>query len=49
MANAHPLVREAASRHAPRHDEDGVAQVLEGLLADGTVGNRPAAGDVPSP
>lgn len=34
MANAHPAVREAASALAPGNDEDGVAVVLERLLAD---------------
>ena len=33
MENAHPSVREVADRVAPHHDEDGVAQVLEALLA----------------
>jgi hydroxymethylpyrimidine pyrophosphatase-like HAD family hydrolase len=32
MANAHPSVRAAADHVAGHHDEDGVAQVLEGLL-----------------
>ena len=33
MANAHPTVLEAAARVAPANDDDGVAQVLEQLLA----------------
>jgi hydroxymethylpyrimidine pyrophosphatase-like HAD family hydrolase len=32
MENAHPLVKAAADRVAPRNDEDGVAQVLESLF-----------------
>ncbi|MGB0099162.1 MAG: Cof-type HAD-IIB family hydrolase [Nocardioides sp.] len=32
MANAHPTVLDAAERVAPANDEDGVAQVLAGLL-----------------
>jgi hydroxymethylpyrimidine pyrophosphatase-like HAD family hydrolase len=32
MANAHPSVRAAAQHVAPPNDQDGVAQVLEGLL-----------------
>lgn len=32
MANGHPSAIAAAGRTAPRHDEDGVAQVLEELL-----------------
>jgi Cof subfamily protein (haloacid dehalogenase superfamily) len=32
MANAHPLVRAAATHAAPSNDDDGVAQVLESLL-----------------
>ena len=32
MANAHPTVLEAAAHTAPPNDEDGVAQVLTGLL-----------------
>jgi HAD superfamily hydrolase (TIGR01484 family) len=34
MANAHPTVLAAAARVAPSNDDDGVAQVLEQLLAD---------------
>ena len=33
VANAHPVAREAADEVAPSNDEDGVAQVLERLLA----------------
>jgi HAD superfamily hydrolase (TIGR01484 family) len=33
MANAHVSVREATAHHAPANDEDGVAQVIERLLA----------------
>lgn len=33
MANAHPLVAARADRTAPHHGDDGVAQVLEALLA----------------
>ena len=33
MANAHPTVRDAAPHLAPANDEDGVAQVIERLLA----------------
>ena len=33
VGNAHPLVLEVADEHAPSIDEDGVAQVLERLLA----------------
>lgn len=33
MANAHPTVRAAAPHLAPPNDEDGVAQVIERLLA----------------
>ena len=33
MENAHPTVRAAADRVAPHHDQDGVAVVLEDLLA----------------
>ena len=33
MANAHPVALEAADELAPSNDEDGVAQVLERLLA----------------
>lgn len=36
VANAHPHVRSAASRVCPGNDEDGVAQVVEALLANGT-------------
>jgi len=32
MANAHPTVLAAAAHVAPSNDEDGVAQVLAGLL-----------------
>ncbi|MFF5521871.1 HAD family hydrolase [Streptomyces coeruleorubidus] len=32
MANAHPDVLAAARHRAPSHDEDGVAQVLEGIV-----------------
>jgi Cof subfamily protein (haloacid dehalogenase superfamily) len=32
MANAHPSVRAAADHVAPANDEDGVAQVIEGVL-----------------
>lgn len=32
MADAHPTVRDAATHHAPGHDEDGVARVLAGLF-----------------
>ncbi len=32
MANAHESVLAATDHHAPRHDEDGVAQVLESLF-----------------
>ncbi len=32
MANAHPSALAAAQHTAPRHDEDGVAQILQGLL-----------------
>ena len=32
MGNAHPLVKEACSNHAPPNTEDGVAQVLERLF-----------------
>jgi Cof subfamily protein (haloacid dehalogenase superfamily) len=32
MANAHESVLAATDHHAPRHDEDGVAQVLEELF-----------------
>jgi len=32
MANAHPVVRAAATHVAPSNDDDGVAQVLEALL-----------------
>jgi Cof subfamily protein (haloacid dehalogenase superfamily) len=35
MANAHPLVRAAATHVAPSNDDDGVAQVLEALLDTG--------------
>ena len=34
MANAHPEVLAAAAHRAPSNDEDGVAQVVEKLLAD---------------
>ncbi len=34
MENAHPTVLEVADHVAPHHDEDGVATVLERLLAD---------------
>lgn len=37
MANAHPTVLEAAAHVAPTNDEDGVAQVLVGLLDLGSV------------
>ena len=33
MADAHPTVLECATHVAPGHDEDGVAQVLAGVLA----------------
>ena len=33
VGNAHPLVLEVADEHAPSIDDDGVAQVLERLLA----------------
>ena len=33
MANAHPTVRAAADHVAPANDDDGVAQVIERLLA----------------
>ncbi|MGI9157533.1 MAG: Cof-type HAD-IIB family hydrolase [Marmoricola sp.] len=36
MANAHPTVREAADLVAPTNDEDGVARVIEELLAGRT-------------
>jgi Cof subfamily protein (haloacid dehalogenase superfamily) len=32
MGNAHPLVKQACSNHAPPNTEDGVAQVLEQLF-----------------
>ncbi|MFD9702638.1 HAD family hydrolase [Lentzea sp. NPDC059081] len=32
MGNAHPLVKQACSNHAPPNTEDGVAQVLERLF-----------------
>lgn len=35
MANGHPQVRDLADRTCPANDEDGVAQVLEALLALG--------------
>lgn len=35
MANAHPLVAARADHVAPHHGDDGVAQVLERLLASG--------------
>ncbi|MGY2877061.1 hydroxymethylpyrimidine pyrophosphatase-like HAD family hydrolase [Marmoricola sp. URHA0025 HA25] len=38
MANAHPSVREAADHVAPANDEDGVAQVIEGILDSPVVG-----------
>jgi hypothetical protein len=34
MANAHPDVLAAAEHMAPSNDDDGVAQVVEKLLAD---------------
>jgi hypothetical protein len=37
VANAHPLARASADELAPSNDEDGVAQVLERLLAAETV------------
>lgn len=33
MARSHPSVREVATHHAPDHDDDGVAQVIERWLA----------------
>ena len=42
VANAHPDVLQAADEVAPSHDEDGVAIVLEGLLAEpGRTRSRP--------
>jgi hypothetical protein len=32
MADAHPTVLACATRIAPGHDDDGVAQVLAGVL-----------------
>ncbi|WP_223165277.1 HAD hydrolase family protein [Lentzea indica] len=32
MGNAHPLVKQACSNHAPPNTEDGVAQILESLF-----------------
>ncbi|MDQ1293316.1 MAG: hypothetical protein QG608_1197 [Actinomycetota bacterium] len=37
MANAHPEATGAADRTAPSCDEDGVAQVLEQLIREGTI------------
>jgi hydroxymethylpyrimidine pyrophosphatase-like HAD family hydrolase len=34
MANAHPDVLDAAEHLAPSNDDDGVAQIVENLLAD---------------
>jgi hydroxymethylpyrimidine pyrophosphatase-like HAD family hydrolase len=34
MANAHPDVLDAAEHLAPSNDDDGVAQIVEKLLAD---------------
>ena len=34
MANSHPEVLAAAEHVAPSNDEDGMAQVVEKLLAD---------------
>ncbi|WP_238444794.1 HAD family hydrolase [Salsipaludibacter albus] len=36
VANAHPMVRDAADEVAPANDDDGVAVVLERLLAERT-------------
>ncbi|WP_445256481.1 HAD family hydrolase [Nocardioides aurantiacus] len=47
MANAHPAVLDAADRVAPTNDEDGVAQVIEQILA-GDVGDVEDDGLVPS-
>ncbi len=33
MANAHPRVHAVATRTAPHHNDDGVAQVIRGWLA----------------
>jgi hydroxymethylpyrimidine pyrophosphatase-like HAD family hydrolase len=35
VANAHPAVLAATPRHAADHDEDGVARIVESLLASG--------------
>jgi hydroxymethylpyrimidine pyrophosphatase-like HAD family hydrolase len=32
MGNAAPVVKEAADRVAPTHDEDGIAEVVRWLL-----------------
>ncbi|MBP6963216.1 MAG: HAD family hydrolase [Armatimonadetes bacterium] len=46
MANAHPEVKEAADHITASNDEDGVAQVLEGLLTgEVTTKNRPVGHD----
>lgn len=42
VANAHEDVLAQATDRAPANDEDGVAQVLEGLLADAPWGGRSA-------
>lgn len=38
MPQAGPAVRRVVDRIAPSNDDDGLAQVLEGLVADGRFG-----------
>ena len=40
MANAHPKLLECADEIAPSNAEDGVAQVVEKMLSDGTLGGN---------
>ncbi|WP_188664545.1 HAD family hydrolase [Tersicoccus solisilvae] len=48
MASGHPEAREAAANLAPPFDEDGVAQVIEGVLASGHDADPPSPA-APSP
>ena len=44
MSNASPMVQAAADRIAPSHEDDGVAAVVEALLAGGTFDAAPPGG-----
>lgn len=49
MANAHPDVLAATALHTVSNDEDGVAVVIEKLLATAGRGPRPGPGPTPGP